>query len=367
MREGITVAVNEADRARLEGIISDRNSSQKHVWRARIVLLTADGVGTNEIMRQTGTSKVTVWRWQERFMRAGIAGLLRDKTRPSRIPPLPVSVRERAAALALDDPPGEATHWTAAMMAKTVGISVSSVQRIWRAHGLQPHRVRQFKLSRDPDFVAKLRDIVGLYVAPPAHAMVLSVDEKSQIQSLPLARTGALDRTQPGLPLKPGRCGTMTHDYKRNGTTTLFAALDVLEGKVIGRCMQHHRHQEFIRFLNAIEAEIPAGKIVHVILDNYGSHKHPKVRAWLDRHPRFVFHYTPKSASWLNAVEGFFAKLTKRRLKRGVFRSLVDLQAAINRFLTECNANPKPFVWTADPDKIIAAVRRGYQTLDSIH
>jgi DDE superfamily endonuclease len=184
---------------------------------------------------------------------------------------------------------------------------------------------------------------------------VLSVDEKSQIQ--------ALDRTQPGLPLKPGRCGTMTHDYKRNGTTTLFAALNVLEGKVIGRCMQRHRHQEFIRFFNAIEAEIPAGKIVHVILDNYDSHKHPKVRAWLARHPRFVFHYTPKSASWLNAVEGFFAKLSKRRLKRGVFRSLIDLQAAINRFLAETNNNPKPFVWTADPDKIIAAVRRGYQTL----
>ena len=223
---------------------------------------------------------------------------------------------------------------------------------------IQPHRARKFKLSRDPDFVSKLRDIVGLYVDPPAHAIVLSVDEKSQIQ--------ALDRTQPGLPLKPGRCGTMTHDYKRNGTTTLFAALDVLEGKVIGRCMPRHRHQEFIRFLNAIEAEIPAGKIVHVILDNYGSHKHPKVRAWLDRHPRFVFHYTPTSASWLNAVEGFFAKLTKRRLKRSVFRSLVDLQAAINRFLAEANDNPKPFVWTADPDKIIAAVRRGYQKLESI-
>ena len=273
----------------------------------------------------------------------GSTGLLRDKTRPSRIPPLPASVHERTVALTLGDPPGEATHWTAEMMAKAAGISVSSVQRIWRAHGLQPHRVRQFKLSRDPEFVPKLRDIVGLYVDPPAHAIVLSVDEKSQIQ--------ALDRTQPGLPLKPGRCGTMTHDYKRNGTTTLFAALDVLEGKVIGRCMQRHRHQEFIRFLNAIEAEIPAGKIVHVILDNYGSHKHPKVRAWLDRHPRFVFHYTPTSASWLNAVEGFFAKLTKRRLKRGVFRSLVDLQAAINRFLAETNDNPKPFVWTADPDQ----------------
>jgi transposase len=357
MREGITLSVG--DRGRLEAVVADRNSPQKHVWRARIVLFAADGLGTRAIMRQSGKSRNAVNRWRERFCAEGVEGLLRDKTRPSRIPPLPAVVRERTVALTLGNPPGEATHWTAVMMAEAAGISVSSVQRIWRAHGLQPHRVRQFKLSRDPDFVPKLRDIVGLYVDPPAHAIVLSVDEKSQIQ--------ALDRTQPGLPLKPGRCGTMTHDYKRNGTTTLFAALNVLEGKVIGRCMQRHRHQEFIRFLNTIEVETPVGKIVHVILDNYGSHKHPKVRAWLDRHPRFVFHFTPTSASWLNAVEGFFAKLTKRRLKRGVFRSLVDLQAAIKRFLADTNENPKPFAWTADPDTIIAAVRRGYQALDSIH
>jgi len=359
MRTGIIVDVNAADRARLEAIVADRNSPQKHVWRARIVLLTGDGVGTNEIMRQTGKSKTCLWRWQERFMHEGVDGLLHDRTRPSRVPPLAPAIGERVVALTQADPPGETTHWTATAMAALVRISVSSVQRIWRSHGLQPHRVRQFKLSRDPEFVPKLRDIVGLYIDPPAHAMVLSVDEKSQIQ--------ALDRTQPGLPIKPGRCGTMTHDYKRNGTTTLFAALDVLEGKVIGRCMQRHRHQEFIRFLNAIEAEIPAGKIVHVILDNYGPHKHPKTRAWLGRHPRFVFHYTPTSASWLNAVEGFFAKLTKRRLERGVFCSIVDLQAAINRFLRETNDDPKPFVWTADPDKIIASVKRGYQALESIH
>ena len=359
MRTGITVDVSAAARVRLEGIVAARSSPQKHVWRARIVLLTADGLGTNEIMRRTGKSKTCLWRWQERFMHEGVEGLLRDKTRPSRVAPLPPAVSERVVALTQTDPPGETTHWTGVAMAKAAGISLSSVQRIWRAHGLQPHRVQQFKLSRDPEFVPKLRDIVGLYVDPPAHAMVLSVDEKSQIQ--------ALDRTQPGLPLKPGRCGTMTHDYKRNGTTTLFAALDVLEGKVIGRCMQRHRHQEFIRFLNAIEAEIPAGKIIHVILDNYGPHKHPKTRAWLGRHPRFVFHYTPTSASWLNAVEGFFAKLGKRRLKRGIFCSIVDLQAAINRFLRETNDDPRPFVWTADPDKIIAAVRRGHQALDSIH
>jgi transposase len=244
-------------------------------------------------------------------------------------------------------------------MAMATGISVSSVQRIWRSHGLAPHRVRQFKLSNDPKFADKLKDVVGLYVDPPAHAVVLSVDEKSQIQ--------ALDRTQPGLPMKKGRAGTMTHDYKRNGTTTLFAALNVLEGTVIGRCMQRHRHQEFIRFLNAVEAQVPVGKVVHLILDNYATHKHPKVMAWLARHPRFVFHFTPTSASWLNAVEGFFAKLTRRRLKRGVFRSIVDLQAAINRFVEEANDDPKPFVWTADPDKILAAVKRGRQVLDSIH
>jgi transposase len=359
MRKDVVVDVSTADGARLEAIAADRNSPQKHVWRARIVLLTAAGLGTVEIMRRTGKSKTCVWRWQARFMLEGTKGLLRDKTRPSRIPPLGPQVAERVIALTQEDPPGETTHWTAGMMAKTAGISVSSVQRIWRAHGLQPHRVRQFKLSTDPQFTAKLRDIVGLYVDPPAHAIVLSVDEKSQIQ--------ALDRTQPGLPIKKGRAGTMTHDYKRNGTTTLFAALDVLQGKVIGRCMQRHRHQEFIRFLNAIEAEVPEGLIVHVILDNYGPHKHPKTRAWLDRHPRFVFHFTPTSGSWLNAVEGFFAKLSKRRLKRGVFRSIVDLQAAINRFLRETNDHPKPFTWTADPDKIIAAVRRGHQTLDSLH
>jgi len=359
MRKDIVVDVSAADRARLEAIVTDRNSPQKHVWRARIVLLTGEDLGTVEIMRRTGKSKTCVWRWQERFMQAGVDGLLRDKTRPSRIPPLGAEVAARVVALTQTDPLGETTHWTAGMMAKTAGISVSSVQRIWRAHGLQPHRVRQFMRSTDPQFVGKLRDIVGLYVDPPAHAVVLSVDEKSQIQ--------ALDRTQPGLPMKPGRAGTMTHDYKRHGTTTLFAALNVLDGSVIGRNMQRHRHQEFIRFLNAIEAQVPVQKSIHAIVDNYATHKHPKVRQWLIRHPRWTFHFTPTSASWLNAVEGFFAKLTKRRLKRGVFLSVVDLQAAINRFVVEHNAEPKPFTWTADPDKIIRAVRRGHQVLDSIH
>ena len=343
----------------MSAIISNRNSPQKHVWRCQIVLLSADDVGTADIMRQTGKSKTCVWRWQERFAEGGVDGLLRDKTRPSRVPPLGPDVAKRIAAMTLADPPGEVTHWTADAMADAAGVSASAVRRIWKAHGLSPHRWRQFKLSTDPRFVEKLRDVVGLYVDPPAHAIVLSVDEKSQIQ--------ALDRTQPGLPMKKGRLGTMTHDYKRNGTTTLFAALNVLDGTVIGRNMQRHRHQEFIRFLNAINREVPADKDVHVILDNYAAHKHPKVREWLNRHQRFTFHFTPTSSSWLNAVEGFFAKLSKRRLKRGVFHSIVDLQGAIKRFLDEHNTKSKPFTWTADSDKIIAARKRGFQTLDSIH
>ena len=359
MRTGISITVTSDDRRRLEGIVRDRNRAQKHIARAKVILATANGLGTNEIVRRCGLAKPNVWRWQERFMHQGVDGLLRDKTRPPGKPPVPEEIVRHVLDLTLSEPPGEATHWTVRMMAEAAGIGASTVHRIWKAHGLAPHRIRTFKLSNDVNFVAKLRDVVGLYVDPPAHAIVLSVDEKSQIQ--------ALDRTQPGLPMKPGRCGTLTHDYKRNGTTTLFAALDVLEGTVIGRCMQRHRHQEFIRFLNAIEAEVPAGKVVHVILDNYGTHKHPKVIAWLKRHPRFTFHFTPTSASWLNAIEGFFAKLTRRRLKRGVFHSIVDLQAAIKRFIAETNHNPKPFVWTADPNRIVDAVQRGKLVIETIH
>jgi transposase len=359
MHERTNIQLSAADRSELEAVAANRNSPQKHVWRAKIVLLTADGHGTADIMRASGKAKTVIWRWQERFGKEGVAGLWRDKTRPSRIPPLHPEVAERVVALTLAGPPPTASHWTGAAMAKATGISVSSVQRIWRTHGLRPHLVRRFKLSNDPQFAAKLREIVGLYVNPPNHAIVLSVDEKSQIQ--------ALDRTQPGLPMKKGRAGTITHDYKRHGVTTLFAALDVLEGKVIGQCMKRHRHQEFIRFLNVIDAKVAKTKPVHVIVDNYAAHKHPKVLEWIENHPRFVFHFTPTSASWLNAVESFFAKLTKKRLKRGVFRSLQELKDAIHRFLDDTNANPKPFTWTKDPNKIIAAVKRGHQVLDSIH
>jgi transposase len=240
-------------------------------------------------------------------------------------------------------------------MARVAGVSLRSVQRIWAAHRFAPHRVRTFKLSTDPAFVPKLHDVVGLYVHPPAPAVVLSVDEKSQIQ--------ALERTQPGLAVREGRPATATHDYERHGTTTLFAALNVLDGTVLGRCMQRHRHHEFVRFLNAVEAAVPAGKLVHAILDNYGTHKHPKVMAWLERHPRWTFHFTPTSCSWLNAVETFFAKLTRRRLRRGTFCSLAALQEAINRFVDEHNRDPRPFVWTANPDAIVEKVRRAYHAL----
>jgi transposase len=360
MLTGISFTVSSADRKRLERIIADPKSPQKHVWRSRIIVASDDGLGTNAIMAVTGKSKTCVWRWQERFMQEGVDGLLYDKTRPPGTPPIAPHRVEEIIALTLKPPPHEATHWTVRAMAKVSGIAASTVHTIWKTHGLAPHRFRQFKLSNDPRFVEKLHDIVGLYVSPPAHAVVLSIDEKSQIQ--------ALDRTQPGLPLKKGRGATMTHDYKRNGTTTLFAALNVLDGTVIGQNMQRHRHQEFIRFLNQIERSVPKDKEIHAIVDNYAAHKKDKVQAWLARHPRWTFHFTPTASSWLNAVEGFFAKLTRRRLKHGVFYTLVELQAAINRFIREYNQNDaKPFVWKADPDKIIAARNRGFQTLESIH
>ena len=359
MEKKTHIKLQSSDRERLEKLIANRNTTQKHVWRARIVLLTGNGCGTFEIMRSVGKSKPTIWRWQKRFMEEGVEGLTYDKTRPPGKMPLDAVIVRRVVELTQQPPPFEETHWTGRTMAEAAGISVSSVQRIWRAYGLRPHLVKSFKLSNDPAFAEKLHDIVGLYMNPPEHALVLSVDEKSQIQ--------ALDRTQPGLPMKKGRAGTMTHDYKRNGTTTLFAALNVIDGKVIGQCMDRHRHQEFLRFLQKIDRETPTALILHIIVDNYATHKHPAVKAWLARHPRFHMHFTPTSASWLNAVEGFFSKLTKKRLKRGVFKSVPELESTILRFIEEKNESSKPFTWTADPDKIIEKVNRGKQALESIH
>ena len=349
MAQTVCPLLSAEDRQRLAAVLAGRNRPQKHVARARIILHSAERLDVAEVARRAQISRPAVWRWQQRFAEAGVDGLVHDKTRKPGKPPTPEATVRRVVALTCGEPPGEATHWTGRMMAKVTGLSLRTVQRIWATHRLQPHRLRSFKRSRDPEFITKLTDIAGLYLAPPRHAVVLSVDEKSQIQ--------ALDRTQPGLPLKPGKAGTMTHDYVRHGTTTLFAALNVLDGTVLGRCMARHRHQEFIRFLNAVEAAVPAGKLVHCILDNYATHKHPKVRAWLERHERWTFHYTPTSGSWLNAVETFFSAMTRRRLRRGVFRSLVDLQAAIHRYLAEHNQAPKPFVWTATPEKIAAKLQ----------
>lgn len=359
MAQEVCIWLSGDDRERLQRIVGDRNTAQKHVWRARIVLASARGLNVKDVAREVGVSRPAVWRWQKRFAEEGVDGLLRDKTRPPGRAPLGPDVVRRVVELTMSEPPGPATHWTGRMMAAHMGISLTSVQRIWADHKLKPHRLRTFKLSNDPAFAEKLRDVVGLYLEPPRHAVVLSVDEKSQIQ--------ALDRTQPGLPLKPGKAGTMTHDYKRNGTTTLFAALNVLEGTVTGRCKPRHRHQEFIQFLNTIERQVPAGKVIHVILDNYATHKCPAVQQWLARHPRVVFHFTPKSCSWLNAVETFFSSLTRKRLQRGVFRSVKDLQSAIYHYIQHHNDDPEPFVWTASPDRILDSLSRVNLPSESAH
>ena len=322
------------------------------------MLVTADGQGTVEIMRRTGMSKPTVWRWQARYLDEGVPGLKRDKTRPSRVPPLPREVRLKVIAKTVQETPPNATHWSRATMAEAVGISPSSVGRIWADAGLKPHIVKGFKVSNDPMFEEKVTKIVGLYLDPPDRAVVLCVDEKSQIQ--------ALDRTQPGLPLKKGRAATMTHDYKRHGTTTLFAALDVKSGMVIGDGMPRHRAKEFLTFLRRIDRAVLKPRDIHLVLDNYATHKTPEVKAWLDKHPRFKLHFTPTSASWLNMVERFFAEITTRRIRRGSYTSIDDLKAAIYEYLLLHNAKPKPFVWSKTADDIIARERRALDALDEI-
>jgi len=350
MAQTVCILLSSEDRSRLAAVIGDRNSPQKHAQRAKIVLHSAERRSVFDVARLSGVSRPAVWRWQRRYAEKGVDGLLRDQTRKPGKPPLSAKSVAKVLALPCSEPPGNATHWTGRAVAKAAGVSLRTVQRIWGAHRLQPHRLRTFKKSNDPAFAEKVEDVVGLYMSPPCHAVVLSIDEKSQIQ--------ALDRTQPGLPLTPGKCATMTHDYKRNGTTTLFAALNVLDGTVLGRCMKRHRHQAFIKFLNAVERKVPAGKIIHVILDNYGTHKHPKVDAWLADHPRWVFHFTPTSASWLNAVENFFSAITRRRIRRGVFKSVADLEDAIKRYIADHNRKAKPFVWTKTADEIFDKLNR---------
>ena len=357
-RDDLCLYLGPADRAQLEALCANRNTPRKVVWRAEIVLATADGCGTNEIMRRAQTSKPTVWRWQERYLDEGVAGLGRDKTRPSRVPPLPREVRLKVIVKTVQETPPNATHWSRTVMAEAMGISPSSVGRIWAEAGLKPHVVRRFKVSNDPMFEEKVTEIVGLYLDPPERAVVLCVDEKSQIQ--------ALDRTQPGLPLKKGRAATMTHDYKRHGTTTLFAALDVKSGIVIADCMPRHRAKEFLTFLRRIDRAVLKPRDIHLVLDNYATHKTPEVMAWLEKHPRFKLHFTPTSASWMNLVERFFAEITNRRIRRGSYSSVDDLEAAIYDYLLQHNARPKPFVWTKSAEDILTRERRALDALDEI-
>ena len=357
-RSDICLYLGPTHRAELQALITNRNTSRKVVWRAEIILATADGHGTFEIMRRARTSKPTVWRWQQRYLDEGVAGLKRDKTRPSRVPSLPMETRLKVIAKTVQETPPNATHWSRALMAEAMGISPSSVGRIWAEAGLKPHLTKGFKVSNDPMFEEKVTDIVGLYLDPPDRAVVLCVDEKSQIQ--------ALDRTQPGLPLKKGRAATMTHDYKRHGTTTLFAALDVKSGTVIGDCMPRHRAKEFLKFLRQINTAVPARRDVHLVLDNYATHKTPEVKAWLDKHRRFKLHFTPTSASWLNLVERFFAEITSKRIRRGSYSSVDDLEAAVYDYLAQHNEKPKPFRWTKSAENILARERRALNALDEI-
>lgn len=359
MEADANIQLSPEDRARLEGWVAGRNTPQKLVWRARIVLMWGQGAGLTAIVRATGKTKRTAYRWRDRYIAYGVAGLERDATRPSRKPPLSAAVIERVVDMTLHEKPASGTHWSVRKLAKVVGLSPSSVQRIWAAHGLKPHLTKRFKLSNDKQFVEKATDVMGLYLDPPDRALVFSVDEKSQIQ--------ALDRTQPGLPMKKGRAGTMTHDYKRHGTTTLFAALDVATGKVIGECMKRHRHQEWLKFLRLIDRSTPKGLDLHLIADNYATHKHPTVKAWLAKHPRFHMHFTPTSASWLNQVERFFAQITGDRIRCGVFTSVAELEAAIREYLDHHNAHPTPFVWTKSAPDILEKVARGRRALESQH
>ena len=358
MRIATPIKLTADEKKLLERAATGRRVAVRVAERAHIVLLAAEGRQNKDIAAELGISRPTVQLWRDRFAEKRMAGIEKDATRPGRKPKLSArKVRAVIKATLETTPPGE-THWSTRSMAKAQNISRMAVQRIWSAHALKPHLVRTFKLSKDPRFVEKLTDVVGLYMDPPDRALVLCVDEKSQIQ--------ALDRTQPGLPLKKGRCGTMTHDYKRNGTTTLFAALNVAEGKLIGRCMPRHRHQEFIKFLRLINKETPSDLALHLIVDNYATHKHPKVKSWLKRHKRFHLHFTPTSSSWLNLVERWFREITDKRIRRGVFRSAKELVAAIEDYLAKHNANPQVFTWTAKAETILKKVRRARAVLDKM-
>jgi transposase len=352
------LTVTEPQREVLETLCRSQTAAHRDVQRAKALLMASDGFAMIRVAKEVGVSPATVTRWREGFERDGLGGSVKVRPGRGRKPSIgPEKVQAIVHATLHEKPPGE-THWSCRSMARAQGVSHTTVQKIWAARGLKPHRVETFKLSKDPRFEEKLADVVGLYLNPPERAIVLSMDEKSQIQ--------ALDRTQPSLPMKPGRAGTMTHDYKRNGTTTLFAALNVLTGSVIGQCLPRHRHSEFLTFLRTIDRTVPKGLQIHLIFDNYATHTHPNVKAWLAKHPRFHLHFTPTSSSWVNMVESFFSQLTNKAIRRGVFTSVPDLIAAIDAYLVANNTDPKPFTWTKTTDQIIEKVQRGRLTLNAI-
>jgi transposase len=350
-RAAAPLAISGGQREVLESLARSQSAAHRVVQRARVLLLAADGVANSEISEAVGVSRPTVLAWRDQFEEEGLTefGVVAKGRGPK--PSISEEKVAEIVELTLHSTPKGQTHWSCRSMADKVGVSPASVQRIWSARGLKPHLVKTFKLSNDQRFEDKLVDVVGLYLNPPEQAVVLCMDEKSQIQ--------ALDRTQPSLPMKKGRAGTMTHDYKRHGTTTLFAALNVLTGTVIGRCLPRHRNTEFLKFLRTIDREVPKGLQVHMILDNYATHRHPNVKKWLDGHPRFHLHFTPTSSSWLNLVERWFRKITDKAIRRGVFHSVNELITAIEEYLKANNDNPKPFVWTATTEQILAKVARG--------
>ena len=351
--------MSDDERSTLGTWANARSLPLRLVQRARIIQMAAGGVTNQDIAHKLDISRPTVQLWRSRFLALRLPGLKKDAPRPGRIPKIPqAKIKEVIEATTTTTPP-HATHWSTRSMAKAQGISEATIRRIWKKHNLKPHLTKTFKLSNDKHFVEKLHDVVGLYLNPPDKSLVLCVDEKSQIQ--------ALDRTQPSLPLKKGRCGTMTHDYKRNGTTTLFAALNMLDGKVIGDCMPRHRHQEFIRFLKKIDKETPFGLDLHLIVDNYCTHKHPRVKSWLGSHPRFHLHFTPTSASWLNLVERFFREITDKRIRRGSFQNVPALIKAIKDYLGNHNQNPKVFVWSAPVEQILEKIAKCKEALDAVH
>jgi len=358
-RPAEAIALTPTQRRQLEQIARHPRTTQKVALRVAIILGAAEGLSNRELARRLSTSRPTVLLWRRRFAEAGVDGLLRDAPRPGRRKQLSAQQVAQILEATLEQRPREATHWSTRSLARRCRVSHMTVYRLWRAYGLPPHRVESFKLPTDPELAAKVRDIVGLYLNPPERALVLSVDEKSQIQ--------ALDRTQPILPLRPGLPERQTHDYIRHGTTTLFAALNVLDGKVIAQCLPRHRHTEFLQFLDQIERQTPKRLMVHLILDNYGTHTHPKVLEWLEAHPRYRFHFTPKGASWLNQVERFFAELTRQRIRRGTFRSVRELEKAIQDYVRAHNHRARPFVWTATASKIIRKVRRCKEVLVTGH